>query len=155
MIETILSTLAEFGLIGEDYKHRKRIIKKEQEDGTKRPFQKYVMQPSVLGFIAIFIIVCSTAILFFTYQRTSIYPEKTKTEIAEMSERVENWNDKLGTYPTDMNELIGNSPIRQEWKNDAWDRAYTYTIMENGNGFLITSAGPDGQFGTEDDINSK
>ena len=43
MIEFILSTLAEFGLIREDYKHQKRISKKEKEDGIKRPIQKYFL----------------------------------------------------------------------------------------------------------------
>jgi general secretion pathway protein G len=42
MIELILSTLAEFGLINQDYKHRKRISKKEKENGIKRPIKKYL-----------------------------------------------------------------------------------------------------------------
>lgn len=155
MIELILSTLAEFGLIREDYKHQKRISKKEKEDGIKRPIQKYFMQPSALMFIAVLVVGSISAILFFTYQRKSVFPEKTKKEITEMSERMENWNENLGKYPTDLNELIGNSPLRQDWKKDAWNREYEFTITENGKGFLITSAGSDGKFGTEDDIKSK
>ncbi len=155
MIELILSTLAEFGLIREDYKHQKRISKKEKEDGIKRPIQKYFMQPSAIMVIAVLVIGSLSAILFFTYQRTSIFPEKTKKEIFEMSDRMENWNENLGQYPTDLNELIGNSPLRQDWKKDAWNREYEFTITENGKGFLITSAGSDGKFGTKDDIKSK
>tara|TARA_R100001369_G_C3205902_1_gene146872 strand:+ start:49 stop:516 length:468 start_codon:yes stop_codon:yes gene_type:complete len=155
MIELILSTLAEFGLIREDYKHQKRISKKEKEDGIKRPIQKYFMQPSALMVIAVLVIGSLSAILFFTYQRTSIFPEKTKKEISEMSDRMENWNENLGQYPTDLNELIGNSPLRQDWKKDAWNREYEFTITENGKGFLITSAGSDGKFGTKNDIKSK
>ena len=155
MIELILSTLAEFGLIREDYKHQKRISKKEKEDGIKRPIQKYFMQPSALMLIAVLIIGSLSAILFFTYQRTSVFPEKTEKEISEMSNRMENWNEKFGKYPTELNELIGNSPLRQEWKKDAWNREYEFTITENGKGFLITSAGSDGKFGTKDDIKSK
>jgi len=155
MIELILSTLAEFGLIREDYKHQKRISKKEKEDGIKRPIQKYFMQPSALMLISVLIIGSLSAILFFTYQRTSIFPEKTEKEISEMSERMENWNEKFGQYPSDLNELIGNSPMRQVWKNDAWNRAYKFTITENGKGFLIISAGSDGEFGTEDDVKSE
>ena len=154
MIELILSTLAEFGLIREDYKHKKRISKKEKEDGIKRPIQKYFMQPSALMLIAVLVIGSLSAILFFTYQRTSVFPEKTEKEISEMSERMENWNEKFGKYPTELNELIGNSPLRQDWKKDAWNRVYKLTIMENEKGFLITSAGSDGKFGTEDDIKS-
>ena len=39
MIELILSTIAEFGLIREDYKHQIRISKKEKEDSIKRPIK--------------------------------------------------------------------------------------------------------------------
>ena len=155
MIELILSTLAEFGLIREDYKHRKRISKKEKEDGTKRPIQKYFLQPSSIMVILFLVIGSISAFIFFGYQRTSIYPDKTKKEIAEMSDRMENWNENHGKYPTELNELIGNSPLRQGWKKDAWNREYDFKITENGKGFLITSAGSDGKFKTEDDIKSK
>ena len=155
MIGIILSTLAEFGLIREDYKHQKRINKKEKEDGIKRPIQKYFLQPSALMLIAVLVIGSLSAILFFTYQRTSVFPKKTKKEISEISDRMNNWNEKFGKYPTELNELIGNSPIRQDWKKDAWNREYKFTITENGKGFLITSAGSDGKFNTEDDIKSE
>ncbi|WP_136482365.1 type II secretion system protein GspG [Cognatitamlana onchidii] len=153
MIELILSTLAEFGLIREDYKHRKRISKKEKEDGINRPIQKYFLQPSSIMVLSVLIIGSLGAFLFFSYQRTSIFPEKTKKEITEMSDRMEKWNEKFGKYPTDLNELIGNSPIRQEWIKDSWNRPYQYSVKENG--FLIVSAGSDGQFGTKDDIESE
>ena len=153
MLELILSTLAEFGLIREDYKHRKRISKKEKEDGIKKPIQKYFLQPSSIMVLSILIIGSLSAFLFFSYQRASIFPEKTKKEIAEMSDRMEKWNEKFGKYPTDLNELIGNSPIRQEWKKDSWNRPYQFSVKENG--FLIVSAGSDGQFGTKDDIKSE
>jgi hypothetical protein len=155
MIEIILSTLAEFGLIREDYKHRKRVNKKEKEDGVKRPIQKYFLQPSALLLIAVLVIGSLSAILFFTYQRTSVFPKKTVNELSEMSARMEEWNVKFGQYPTDLNELIGNSPIRQDWKKDAWNREYEFIISENGKSFLIKSAGSDGKFGTEDDIKSE
>lgn len=154
MLELIFSILAEFGLIHQDYKHRKRISKKEKEDGIKRPFQKYFLQPSSIMVLIVLVVGSISAFLFFSYQRTSIFPEKTKKEIAEMTERMEKWNEKFGTYPTELKELIGNSPMRQNWQKDAWNREYQLTIVENGKRFLIISAGPDGKFGTEDDIKS-
>lgn len=155
MIELILSTLAEFGLIREDYKHQKRIRKKEKQDGIKRPIQKYFMQPSALMLFAVLVIGSLSAIIFFTYQRRSAFTVKTKKEISEMSERMENWNEKFGKYPTELNKLIGNSPVRQNWKRDAWNREYAFEITNNSKGFLITSAGSDGKFKTKDDIISK
>lgn len=155
MLELILSTLAEFGLIREDFKHHRKITKKEKEDGIKRPFQRYCLQPSSIMVISVLIITSISAFLFFSYQRKSIYPEKTKIEISEMSNRMENWKENLGKYPTELNELIGNSPLRQDWKKDAWNRKYKLMILENGKEFLITSVGSDGKFGTEDDIKSE
>ncbi|WP_225037359.1 type II secretion system protein GspG [Winogradskyella sp. SM1960] len=155
MFELILSTLAEFGLIREDFKHHKKITKKEEEDGVKRPFQRYFLQPSSILVISVLIIGCISAFIFFGYQRKSIFPKNTEKEISEMSDRMENWKENLGKYPTELNELIGNSPLRQDWKKDAWNREYKLTIVENGKGFLITSAGSDGKFGTEDDIKSE
>jgi hypothetical protein len=155
MIELILITLAEFGLIRGDYKHRKRVSKKEKEDGIKRPIQKYFFQPSSIILISVLIIGSISAFLFFTYQRTSVFHDKTKKEISEMSDRMGNWNENLGKYPTELDELIGNNPMRQSWKKDAWNRVYKYTITENGKGFLIISAGLDGEFGTKDDIKSE
>ena len=155
MTELILDILVNFGLIREDFKHHRKITKKEKEDGIKRPLQRYFLQPSSIMVISVLIILSISAFLFFSYQRTSIFPEKTEREISEMSDRMENWKENLGKYPTELNELIGNSPLRQDWKKDAWNREYKLTISENGKGFLITSAGSDGKFGTEDDIKSE
>jgi Type II secretion system (T2SS), protein G len=155
MIELILSKLAEFGLIREDYKHRKRVSEKEKEDGEKRPIQKYFLQPSLIMIILVVVIGSLSAFLFFSYQKTSIFPEKTRKEISEISVRVEKWNEKFGKYPTKLNELIGNNPMRQDWKKDAWNRPYKYLIINNGKGFSIISAGSDGKFKTKDDIKSE
>ena len=152
MLELILSTLAEFGLIREDYIHRKRVNEKEKRDGSKRPIEKYLLQPStlmVIGF-SVFGIIC--IFLFIIYQKTTIYPSKTKKELIEISDRIVKWNDKFGKYPTNLNELIGINPMRVDWKQDSWNRPYKYEINENGKDFSVISAGPDGRFGTDDDI---
>ena len=155
MIELILSILAEFGLIHQDYKHRKRISKKEKADGIKRPIEKYFLQPSSIIVISVLVIGSISSFLFFSYQRTFIFPEKTKKEIVEITQRMEKWKEKFGIYPNDLKELIGNNPMRQEWKTDSWNRPYQYSVTENGTVFLIVSAGSDGMFKTEDDISSK
>lgn len=154
MLEIILSTLAEFGLIREDYKHRNKISKLEKEDGIKRPVLKYFLQPSVKILFAVLIIGNISAFLFFSYQRKNVFPERTQSQIAEMSDFMKSWNKNIGRYPTDLKELIGNNPLRQSWHRDAWNREYQFTIMENGKVFLIVSAGADGIFGTDDDIKS-
>ena len=155
MIELILSTLAEFGLIREDFKHHKKISKMEKADGKKRPFQRYFLQPSSIMVITVLVVGSISAFLFLSYQRLSVYPEKTEKEIGEMTERMKNWKEIFGEYPTDLNELIGNNPMQQKWKTDSWNRPYHYSVTEDGNGFSIVSAGSDGKFKTEDDIKSE
>lgn len=68
--------------------------------------------------IVVLIIGSLSAILFFSYQRTSIFPERTKNEIAEMTERMEKWNEKFGTYTADLKDLIESNTIRQDWKTN-------------------------------------
>ncbi|VXB75753.1 type II secretion system protein GspG [Maribacter litoralis] len=155
MIETILSILVDFGLLREDYLHKKRIRKKEEHDGKKRPFQNYLFQPSLIIFCILIFVTSISSVLFFTYHSTTIIPKNTQNEILEIRERVENYKETLGYYPKELNDLIRNNPLRQKWKTDGWNRPYSYIIIENGNNFLITSLGPDGKLGTKDDINSK
>jgi len=155
MTELILEILVNFGLIREDYKHHKKISKKEKADGKKRPFHRYFLQPSSIMVISVLVIGTLSAFLFFTYQRTSIFPKKTEKEISEITQRMEKWKEKFGKYPTDLNELIGNNPMRQEWKTDSWNRPYQYSVSKNGIGFQIVSAGADGKFETKDDIKSE
>lgn len=155
MTELILEILVNFGLIREDYKHHKKISKKEKIDGKKRPFQRYFLQPSSITAISVLIIGTLSAFLFFTYQRNSIFPKKTETEIAEITERMEMWKERFGKYPKDLNELIGNNPMRQEWRTDSWNRPYQYSVSENEIEFSIVSAGLDGKYETKDDIKSE
>ncbi|MGJ5641108.1 type II secretion system protein GspG [Formosa sp. S-31] len=155
MIELILSLLAEFGLYRQDYKHRKRINEKEKADGNKRPFQKYILLPSSLLLITVFVLGNICMYFFFKYQNTHIYPEKTKTEMAEISRQMNKWFNTLGKYPNDLNELIGNNPNRQAWRKDFWNHPYKFTVTKDRKDFLIISAGHDAKFGTKDDITSE
>ena len=156
MIALILSILVELGLIHEDFKHHRAIAKKEKNDGKKRLFQKYFLQPSsIITIITISILIVGgiCALLFLGYQKASVLPKQTEKEIAEMAVRMQQWYNKFGKYPANLNELIGNSPVNQKWKNDSWNRPYLYSVTDKG--FLIISAGADGKFKTDDDITSE
>lgn len=155
MIATILEILAEFGLIHADYKHRKKVNRMEKEDGIKRPFRKYMLQPSTILIISFLVIGSLSAVLFFSYYRTSIFPKKTKTELIEISNSLDSWKNEFGTFPSELNKIVNGRPLRQEWLNDAWNRPYKYSVDQNKNSFLIKSAGPDGIFDNSDDITSE
>lgn len=152
MISTILEILVDFGLIHEDYKHRRKISKKEKVDGIKRPFQKYIFQPSTLITLFILAIVILSSFLFFRHQRLVVFPTKTKNEILEISDCLKEWKEKYGTYPIVLTEIINGRPLRSNWLNDAWNKPYLYIVDKNGNLFTLKSAGIDGKFNTSDDI---
>jgi len=154
MIEFILTTLAEFGLIHSDYKHRKRVRRKERKDGVKRPIEKYLFQPSGLILISVLVISVLSSFLFFNYQKTNIYPDKTRNEIIEISNALNKWKNHYGYYPTDLKDITKGKPLRKEWTNDVWKNPYKYNVRENGNSFEIISAGSDREFNTNDDIKS-
>ncbi|MDY8135424.1 type II secretion system protein GspG [Aquimarina sp. 2201CG5-10] len=155
MIELILELLVDIGFISADYKHRKRVRKKEEKDGIKRTFQKHLLQPSVIVMVSIIIIGIIAGVVFLTYQKLVTYPKRTEKEISKISEKIEGWNEKYGYYPVDLNELIGKNPLRQDWKTDAWNQPYKYIVAVKGDEFSLISAGSDGNFNTEDDIKSK
>jgi general secretion pathway protein G len=155
MIELLVFILAEFGFIHEEDKHWKKVNQKEKEDGVKRPFQKYFLTPKSLLIIIPMIIISLSIFLFSSYQKIWGLPKETKREIVEISNKLEEWNKKFGQYPTELNELIGNNPLRQDWRNDAWNHPYQFIIAKNGKKFSIISAGSDGKFGTDDDIKSE
>lgn len=65
---------------------------------------------------------------------------------------VEEYKAEHGRLPdlAEWEKLVESSWITM---TDGWDQAFQYTLDENGL-FEIRSAGPDGEFGTEDDITS-
>ena len=70
------------------------------------------------------------------------------------------YHDEFGTYPQELQDLarVRREPVTQE---DYWERGMTYTpvsvIASKGtavgfSNYRLVSAGPDGEFGTDDDI---
>lgn len=76
-----------------------------------------------------------------------------------IAEAVTTYNIKNKKLPSNINQLIegtdDNPPILEGGEGaliDPWDNEYKYE--QHGKRFSIVSAGPDGEFGTEDDIDS-
>ncbi len=67
--------------------------------------------------------------------------------------------DHGGKYPESLNALVeGDDPDIKggaDALNDAWAQEIKYERLKNGRDFKLTSAGPDGDFGTDDDLTSK
>src|SRR6056297_1631559 len=84
----------------------------------------------------------------------------------QLSLALDMYEQDTGRYPTQEEGLtvLVDDPGVTEWKgpylkgglkDDPWGQPYRYTLESSEAGrtrYILASAGPDGQFGTEDDI---
>ena len=84
-----------------------------------------------------------------------------KSSISAIRLAVGRYEVDTGKYPSSLQNLITkgsekgwNGPYleraEQGLPKDPWDNDFQYSVQ--GNQFTVTSAGPDGTFGTEDDV---
>lgn len=151
MIGSIFSILVDIGLLSADWKHYNRIKKQEKKDGIKRPFRKYLLQPTMVGFYIVLII---TSLLYFLglIHGQSRYTTQTESEMVTIETALDEWKEVYGTFPALLQELTQSRPLRIEWLTDKWNRPYNYSIKDNGQKFQLISAGSDGIFGNKDDL---
>lgn len=95
-------------------------------------------------------------------QKTSL--QKTAfMEIKIMEKACKMYKLQVNSFPATLDDLYTNPSglTRTQWggpylddpvSNDPWQRPYTYGADEANDRVMITSAGPDGQTGTEDDV---
>jgi hypothetical protein len=76
----------------------------------------------------------------------------TVAEGAEIAATIIDYRAELGHYPESLSTMVGTRPLRAGWFTDGWGRTYRYSVEESGKSFRLTSAGRDGKFGTDDDL---
>lgn len=87
---------------------------------------------------------------------------RAKSDISSLSLALDLFEQDIGRYPTTDEGLAAlvvdpgipgwrQSYLRGELKNDPWDMPYIYASNEQGL-YSLSSAGPDRQEGTDDDI---
>jgi type II secretion system (T2SS) protein G len=76
----------------------------------------------------------------------------TISEMNEISGALKNYKSEIGEYPENLNELIGNRPLKKTWSKDAWGIEYNYSKIENGTKYKLISFGIDNKSGTENDL---
>ena len=116
------------------------------------------------GFTLIEIIVAVAIIgILGTVATISITRSLDKAKVTAATEAVNNIHAACETYkmsnkkyPSDLNALVtGDDPYMKGGEGaleDPWGN--NYKLVKKGKGIAITSAGPDGEEGTEDDIDS-
>jgi general secretion pathway protein G len=88
----------------------------------------------------------------------------TRTTIKNVDMAVNVYEVESGRLPTSLEALIKNDGT-PGWHgpylkgtsipDDAWDTPLKYTVAKGGRTFAIISAGPDKQFGTDDDLTNR
>lgn len=75
----------------------------------------------------------------------------TKVNMEQLGRIILSRTGEDGQAPADLGELQRSQPGLAEGMIDAWGRRIKYERLSDSN-FRLTSAGPDGTFGTADDI---
>ncbi|MEL7498092.1 MAG: type II secretion system major pseudopilin GspG [Planctomycetota bacterium] len=113
--------------------------------------------------MAILVVLASLSTVAILSMQSSAYQRAAYTDITTLSNACKMYKLNVGSFPTDLNDLFqlpsGLSQaqwqgpyIEQRIDGDPWNRPYTYTADEINNRVTITSNGPDGQAGTDDDV---
>ena len=147
MSSNIFTILGELGTVFLDIKH---ILKFKKEGRTNEELRKSAYPSMYIGGIAAAVLVVLGVSLLLNF-RYRVNPRETQQEINEIGLAITEWKELNGEYPISIEEMTAMRPLRAEWLTDHWGRAYKYEIL-NGDKFILTSSGIDGEFDTDDDI---
>ncbi len=77
--------------------------------------------------------------------------KRTEREMTEIQTSIIKFKNDTGDWPSDLEQIIANSPVRRKWKNDYWGTEYRLK-QESAEQVLLISAGKDQIFETTDDL---
>lgn len=109
--------------------------------------------PSEVISLSLLALIGITATTMYAFDTFPIHKKRTIKEMNEIKGSILKYHDETGSFPTSLQEIIGQNPLRQSWKSDSWNTAYLLTHQIRK--ITITSAGSDKQFGTVDDIRNE
>jgi general secretion pathway protein G len=113
--------------------------------------------------MAILVVLASlSTFAILNLQKTS-YQKTAFMEISTLSEACTMYKLTVGRFPAKLDDLFTNPSglsktqwggpyLKQPIQADPWQRPYKYAADELNDRVMITSAGPDGQEGTQDDV---
>lgn len=113
--------------------------------------------------MAILVVLASlSTIAIFSLQKSSLQ-RSALVEIKTLKDACKMFRLNVGSFPTSLEDLstAPSGLSRNQWGGpylekpinaDPWSRPYVYNADELNDRVIITSNGPDGQAGTEDDV---
>jgi general secretion pathway protein G len=102
--------------------------------------------------VAIIGILMSVAVWNIVGQGEKARISGTKTSMRTIQSTIKAYQLEKGTYPPTMDALVSSKYLDKVFK-DSWKRDFEYRPAGlNGQAYTLISAGPDGQTGTDDDI---
>lgn len=112
----------------------------------------------VLLVVAIIGILATVVVVSFGGKAEKAKINATRSSISAICTAIDLFEVERGKYPAAIDDLTvpvdGQAPyIRGGVPADSWGNPFGYVNSGGGN-YVVTSAGPDGQMGTEDDVTS-
>ena len=115
--------------------------------------------------MAILVVLASLSTVAILSMQSNAYQRAAYTDVTTLSNACQMYKLNVGTFPATLDDLftLPNGLSQAQWQGpyiqkqitgDPWNRPYTYAADEVNNRVTITSNGPDGQAGTEDDVTS-
>jgi hypothetical protein len=102
---------------------------------------------------SIFLFIALVLGIFLKNANQKSLPERlTKSELSEIKQAILIFKQQEGRLPKNLEEIIGDNPIKKSWIKDEWNRPYHYVILDTVSQFYLHSLGNDGVPKTEDDI---
>lgn len=111
----------------------------------------------LLVVVAILGILATMAVINVAGQTDSAKITTCNSSVKTIRDAAVLYQTAKGKFPRSIDELIeedsqGKSYLSEDSREDPWNNEYKFETK--GVKFIVISAGPDGQFGTEDDIRS-
>ena len=133
--------------------------------GTRRPRRAGLTLMEIMLVLVILGILGSMAALFLRGTQRTALIKATRAEISVFESALDQYHLFMNTYPQDgLQALQTNTSSSPKWTGpyikqndllDEWGNTYQYALDAETGEPTITSAGPDGSIGTEDDIHNK
>lgn len=101
----------------------------------------------------VFIILLAIVVLFisaFVLSQDYLRKRDTINNCKNIVAALNHYKKGKNSYPINLSEVIDQNPLLS--KADQWGNSYQYQAKENGNHFILVSAGQDKKFNTSDDL---